>query len=665
MKTIPSSSTTNTPSTDAPALRWLQSRPVAWACLAALVGAYLVLGATAAVRIGLTTDEPVHLGTGYLMLTRGEYRFDRIHPPLARMWLALPLALQGLKPPNVTSDDLRNIGFAQTPFRDWVQIDYPVNDVLRWPRRMNLLLGAGLIIVVWSVLRKRDALAALFGAGFLAFSPHVLAHGGLATTDMAIILLFLPAGLALWWATGSIAPTRLLVAGLVVGAALACKFTAVLLLPVGVLMAVARVALDDPVEWRIGRHRTLNSRWHRAAAQLAVALGVGIVAGGVIWASYGFRYSAGPTDTDMMLGDDGPYIHGDDWTVPPDRWGPALPVVMAVRQYRLLPEAYLSGLVMVMYQQTERHAFFMSHDSGQGWWYYFPLALLFKTPVSMLVVLGAGAVLGLARWWACPRRRQAGPGLGWPALIVASVLLAAALTSRFNIGVRHFLPILPPLVVLAAFPLAKWAGLAGPNLGFIAVLGLWQAGAAVWIRPDYLSYFNVLIGGPSEGYNYLVDSNLDWGQDLPKLADRMKREGIETVKLAYFGTAYPNVYGVRAERLPDSSSYRDQVDAVLEPGWYVVSATYLQGIHTPMTRVWIAGHEKIYRGLLSQTDHTPAARALLRSLAFHRLLCRLRARPPDRRAGYSLFVYRVEPQEFQEVFPNDEADLIRRVIGQR
>ena len=127
--------------------------------------------------------------------------------------------------------------------------------------------------------------------------------------------------------TGSIAPTRLLVAGLVVGAALACKFTGVLLLPVGVLMAVARVALDDPVEWRIGRRRTLNNRWHRAAAQLAVGLGVGIVAGGVIWASYGFRYSAGPADTDMMLGDDGPYIHADDWDLPEDLRGPLLPLV--------------------------------------------------------------------------------------------------------------------------------------------------------------------------------------------------------------------------------------------------------------------------------------------------------------------------------------------------
>src|SRR3990172_12166936 len=111
---------------------------------------------------------------------------------------------------------------------------------------------------------------------------------------------------------------------------------------------------------------------------------------------------------------------------------------------------------------------------------------------------------------------------------------------------------------------------------------MWLIAGTLSIFPHYLSYFNEVAGGPQAGYQHLVDSNLDWGQDLPALKDWIDARRPENLHLGFFGTAYPDRYGVRAIGIPGYplNAFPNEVDGFtsysLEAGLYAVSATALR-----------------------------------------------------------------------------------------
>ena len=113
---------------------------------------------------------------------------------------------------------------------------------------------------------------------------------------------------------------------------------------------------------------------------------------------------------------------------------------------------------------------------------------------------------------------------------------------------------------------SKWwlfrAGLLG--------LCLWLLVGTLRIHPSYLAYFNEFWGGPANGYKYLVDSNLDWGQDLKNLAAYMRRSGLEKIKLEYYGPSDPRIYGITYEPLRPGQP---------TAGTVAISVTFLQGLY--------------------------------------------------------------------------------------
>jgi len=183
-----------------------------------------------------------------------------------------------------------------------------------------------------------------------------------------------------------------------------------------------------------------------------------------------------------------------------------------------------------------------------------------------------------------------------------------------QIGHRHLLPIYPFLFVAAGEAAARlwsWRRPLGPLLA--ALLGAWYAGGTLRNHPHHLAYFNEIAGGPGNGWRVLVDSNLDWGQDLKRLARWMRENGVSRVKLSYFGSAAPSYYGIDAEALPGyTAPHATHVTREIHPGDVVaVSATNLQGVYLE-----------------------PEDRALL---------ARFRDEEPIGRAGWSIRVYRVSP----------------------
>jgi len=232
----------------------------------------------------------------------------------------------------------------------------------------------------------------------------------------------------------------------------------------------------------------------------------------------------------------------------------------------------------------------MGRVSTIGWWYYFPVAFLFKTPVSTLLLLFATLLF-------FPKVREA----PWSSLnfLLLPAVVVFFFTSRqhINIGLRHVLPAYPFLLVLIARVVrygSKHQKLARWILGLLCIWAVWEAAL---IYPHYLAYFNGLVGGPSGGRYMLVDSNLDWGQDLKGLKGYMERHGIRQVKLAYFGLSDPAYYGIDYDLLPSYAIMGQPIckegsPAVLEfKGTMAVSATLLQGLYCP------ADFYRILRGM--------------------------------------------------------------------
>jgi len=234
---------------------------------------------------------------------------------------------------------------------------------------------------------------------------------------------------------------------------------------------------------------------------------------------------------------------------------------------------YLQGYQLRLIQLNSGFkTFFNGAYSLHGWWYFYPFVFLTKTPIPALVATVAAA------WFYYRKGRE-----NWfdTLLLYSPVvfLLALFVTANIAVGVRYLLPIYPFLFVSAGI-LAQQRLLVGRKLCYL--LAAWYVGSALFIAPHYLSYFNELIGGPDKAYKYLVDSNLDWGQDLKGLKKYMDVHGIKKVSLSYFGIDSPKRYGIEYDWLPSFylvNPEPDKIATVPENRYVAISATNLQGVY--------------------------------------------------------------------------------------
>jgi len=516
-------------------------------------------------------DEPIHLTTGYAAVSQGDHRFDPEHPPFARAWAALPL----LWMPEVA---LQADGVDAIRPRHWAWVEqfsfahrflYLENDadrLLYAARAMVVALGVVLAGLVFAWAYELGGLpAAAFALVGCLLEPNLMAHASLVTTDLALTC-FLFGSVYLLWRT-----CRRRSAWNIAGftgffvLAMVSKFSALLLIPIVVLLlAVAAF-----------RVRTLRPRTAiRLLFLLAVTTWVGI------WGVYGFRYAPYDSDTWFFRFQYDPVVS--------ERVPRLASIVSVVDQYRLLPNAYAQGFLLSQAKSMSRGAFLAGERSSTGWWSYFPIAFLVKTPVSLMLLAAGAVALVLRRWW----RRGIGDELFGVVPVV--VVVAAAMSASLNIGHRHILPIYPFLVLGAALAAAKGVArrrIVGAAVS-VALLGFWiyEFSRAY---PHNLAFFNTLAGGPQRGAEWLVDSNLDWGQDLKLLARWLDEHEIRHVNLAYFGTADPRYYGIDATYLVGSPFFipEQAFGKPKLPGYVAVSATLLVGAYGE------PAEQEFYRGL--------------------------------------------------------------------
>jgi hypothetical protein len=295
-------------------------------------------------------------------------------------------------------------------------------------------------------------------------------------------------------------------------------------------------------------------------------LGIAIVAVVVLWASYGF---ASPLSPDPAV------ESAFDWGRVSGQGGAIDTAMSVLRRAHALPEAYAFGFLRFFRHSEARPTFLLGRLSDSNFWYYFPVTFALKTPLALIALL----VLSMATLRHHAETARTELFLWLPVLIY--FLLACTL--GLNIGHRHLLPIYPFLFVIAG-RCATLAAVRFPGIlssASVVILAAWYGVSVARVHPHYLAYFNELAGGPDGGYRYLVDSNLDWGQDLKGLKPWMDANGVRHIKLSYFGTADPEYYRISCELLPGQMlpPPRDVVRDIKPGDVVAVSATNLQGVY--------------------------------------------------------------------------------------
>jgi 4-amino-4-deoxy-L-arabinose transferase-like glycosyltransferase len=488
-----------------------------------------------------TYDEPAHLACGLEWLSRGTYRYEPLHPPLARVAAAIGPYLDGLR--STGQPRMWDEGAALLDRGD--------------PERTLLLSRLGVLPFFWIAClvvyrwarRDLDQAGACLAVLIFSFLPPVLAHAGLATTDMALTAMLGAAFLAgLSWCERPDWRSALRFGG-ALGLALLSKFSALAFLPVAGAAALL-------CWWLVERPGPAAT----AAAARVRLPGLGLVLAAAfltLWAGYRFSF--------------GPLADG----------APGLP----------FPE-FFAGLAQVVDHERlgAGSAYLLGAHSDSGWWWYYLVVLGVKTPLALFVLLAAAAVLA--------RRRRLPRGL-WLAAAFSGGIFLFCLANRIDLGVRHILPVYLGLSVLAAA--AAQALLRGaaawrpaPWLAGAALLGLVLP--SILAHPDYIPYFNPLAGAHPE--RVLIDSDLDWGQDLKRLARRLRQAQAANVAFAPCMKAEPEV------GLPPRVAF-DLLNPA--PGWNAARLSVLQlalaykNSVRPDLRFWtetIAPQERIGAGIL-------------------------------------------------------------------
>ncbi|MCW7941430.1 glycosyltransferase [Streptomyces hygroscopicus] len=458
---------------------------------------------TTAVEQTPTIDEPVYVGTAVVYVREHSLRFNPEHPPLGKLIIAAGTVFAHPHLAPGFQGDQGQLGrrllyeSGNDPWRVMVWARLPVMVV-------TLLFGLVVFGFARDLLGSGGGLAAL---ALYAFSPDLITNGSLATLDVPAAGFVVTAAWMLWRARRR-PLVYLPLAGVAAGAAVATKMSTLPAVPV--LLALAAWSC-----WHACGNTAPRAR--RATRSMGAAVGVALILVGVVWAVY--------LAVDPLL----------RWTPPAN-----LPAVHGLRALLIdwlpFPDAYLDGMrIQFGFENATWRGYLFGRLYSGSLWYYLPAALLVKTPLGMLA-LWLGGVLAMG---AVPRLRAAVPYV----LLLPAVLLAAAMQGSRDLGVRYALFVPVFLAVAAACVVAlrrRWA------YAVTAGLVLCVAVSSLRTYPYYLPYSNEAFGGPAQTRLRLHDSNVDWGQDLGRLADRLRERYPDNrdVWLVYKGSGVPAWYGI-------------------------------------------------------------------------------------------------------------------------
>lgn len=533
----------NPPAATAPAPSPQGARSRAWlAAVGLLMIVHLALGVHCAWRFSVTHDEYWHLPAGLAVWKSGRFDADNLNPPLSRAWSALPLAACGVKlgepaEPNDT-----------TALGDHFLIENldRYHGLYAWARIMNLVWSmlTGWVIAVWGRELFGEG-AAVVGAALWYLCPVVLSNAVLVTPDACTAFFFVSTPFAAWRFAREPTGRRALIMGALLGAALLAKFTCVLLYPI---VAIEWIVVRSggglaPIAWR-----RVGQQWLAALLVSLFVLNAGCLFRGTGQPLQAYRF------TSLSLQAIAKTIRPLDGL-----WFPA-------------PRDYVAGLDHQRSIMEAMHPVYLDGmwkvDSGFPDYYLRACAYKWSHAIQLLVLTALASSLCLRSGRKMWRAHLA-------ALIPAALVVGIASASHMQLGIRYILPAFP-LIYLFAGHVGSW--LRGPRWNWGRVwVGLCLPALLFGLRyhPHHLAYFNELSGGPIDGPRHLLDSNIDWGQDLRELQAYLRTQNIESVGLAYFGMVPPARLGIHYHLPPSKNQVR--VVGGVPPGWYAVSVNFVEG----------------------------------------------------------------------------------------
>lgn len=514
----------------------VQYRRFLIACIVAVLLATTFLQlALMADKNSATWDEPDHIYSAYMQAKHGDFGLNPEHPPLIKFLGALPLLNMQFKMPALQGRPYRleeAVGGRDFLFGN------DANTILFRVRIATSVITILLALLVFLAAQEMFGTGAgVIALSLIAFDPTLLAHSGLMTTDAGGACFMFASIYAFYRYAKSPSNIRLLLVGLAVGLALASKHSSVLLFPMLLLLSVAEVIWPHSSR-RAESSSNLRTRSLRFAAALAAIVLLSI---GILWASYGFRYSARVDGLQLN-----PAIGAQFARVPSHFEGS---VLAEIARMHLLPESYLYGFAHVLIQSKAFTSFLLGTIYPHPVWFYFPVAIVIKSTLTFLILFT------ITVWAIATGRLRARREILYMAA-PAAIYMAFAMAGGMNIGIRHVLPIyifLSGLIAGAAWKLIqrdrRW-------LYAVAALLAFQAISVIHAFPAYVSYANEAAGGPSAVHTLLSDSSSDWGQQLKAVKRYTDEHSIRNCWFAYFGQGVADFsyYGIPCKPLITADS---------------------------------------------------------------------------------------------------------------
>ncbi len=568
-------------------------------CLILAIHAGLV--SWSAARQSPTIDEPVHIAAGVRHWQEGRRDLNRGNPPLVDLVAAIPVVFANPK-----------VDWARMPSSFHVAGDFGeangsrtiwLTTIARWALLPFSLLG-GYVCFLWArgLFGRQAGVLAL---GLWSFCPLIIANAEIVTGDLTSTSFILLTCYSFWRWLRQPVMTHVVLTGLAWGLAESTKFVAVVLY--GVL----------PLLWLLTRmklHRSLFD-WRQLRRELGHGLVMVFLSVYVINWLYLFdgtgiplsQFEAGRRLAAVVgVREEG----GGGWLL-------ATPVP--------LPADYLGGIDEISRVFKVQYRTYLAGEwKAGGWWYYYLAALGVKMPIGILVVFAVSLVL-----FVIDRQLRT----GWRnelALLFPGLFLLAFVSHQTTVQyLRYALPFVPFAMILSS-RIAKSLGRATVFRGVIVVVGsAWTLVSALSVYPHSGSYFNELAGGPRNGHAYLLESSIDWGQDLLYLKRWLDQHPeVDNFQFAYFGHFDPRHVGIQFS-LPASAPKRvdDLAKIELRPGWYAISVSLLRGYGWPTVPDGTGGISYVapddYQFFLNCT--------------------------PTARAGYSINLYHITNEQTAEV----------------
>ena len=553
------------------------------AILAVLI--MLVLATISQKQESAIMDEVAHIPAGYSYLTQKDMRLNPEHPPLLKDLSAIPaLFNNGIHFPSDTKSWTTDVnGQWDFGFKFLYGSSNDADKIIFWSRipMLLLLILLGFFIYRWTK-ELYGKIPALFATILFAFSPTFIAHGRYVTTDVGAAFAFFfasyffikflknPTGKSLFWA------------GITFGIAQLIKFSLILLIPYFGILTLIWIY----IQWH--ENKQFWKTFFKYIGKFILIMIIGFV---LVYPVYMFHTANYPIEKQIA---DTTYIASQFKVKSAGNliiWMSKQPVLRPYAQYTL-------GLFMVFVRATGGNTtYFLGDITNQGWKNYFPIVYAIKEPLALHIFT---IIALLFMVWQVKLRKIENWKLkigNWlkkyfveiSMIIFLAIYWGASITSNLNIGVRHILPTIPFVYVLISGQIKKLFEKIQHHknlvvVSWLLVIGLtgWYIASSLLSFPYYLTYFNELAGGNKNGHIYVTDSNLDWGQDLKRLAKWVDEQKIDKIYLDYFGGGDAKYYmGNKAEKWWGDRNPKDA-----EGKWLAISATFKQQGQGQPIRGW-------------------------------------------------------------------------------